>query len=301
MALEIYLDILFLENVVINYFILNVTAKFTKNEASSLRLLTGALVGAIYVVILVLFPDIKAFNSVFAKILLSFVIVALTFFPVKIVSFIKQLSAFYVSTFIFAGAAFAFLYLSTGNGFVKSGMIYVFWQSKWSVMFLSLAAVGIIVKVFWEVLQCKLVKEKLIMPIRISFETGIVSAAALVDTGNSLLDPLTRTPVVVIEFDAIKQILPHEICSIFESSMEDDFESVTDIVSKSEWYSRFRVIPFTSLGKENGILLGFKPDYIEIGDEQTKKDIKNVIIGIYNKALSNNSRYNALLGPELVG
>ena len=31
---------------------------------------------------------------------------------------------------------------------------------------------------------------------------------------------------------------------------------------------KFNIIPFKSLGNENGILLGFKPDYIKIYDEE---------------------------------
>jgi len=64
--------------------------------------------------------------------------------------------------------------------------------------------------------------------------------------------------------------------------------------------SRFRLIPFTSLGKENGMLIGFRPDYIEVGENAEKKGITDVIIGIYNRALSKNNNYSALLSPELI-
>jgi len=103
-----------------------------------------------------------------------------------------------------------------------------------------------------------------------------------------------------VEFNAIKSILPEEIQNIFEESKEDDLVRVTKIVSNSSWFSRFRIIPFTSLGKENGILIGFKPDYIEIGDKNERKGVTDVIVGIYNRALSKGENYNALLSPDLV-
>ncbi|NLP08484.1 MAG: sigma-E processing peptidase SpoIIGA, partial [Clostridiaceae bacterium] len=53
-------------------------------------------------------------------------------------------------------------------------------------------------------------------------------------------------------------------------------------------------------GKENGMLLGFRPDYIEIGAADGKKDIRDVIIGIYNRTLSANDQYRALMNPELI-
>ncbi len=298
--MEIYIDVLFLENVIVNYFILLLTAKFIKSRTSSLRLSLGAILGASYVVVLVLLPNMKIYSTTIAKIILSIAIVAVTFAPERPKSFFKVLALFYLSTFIFAGASFAFIYFNQSGGFVRNGIVYVFWGSKWVVLILSFAMVGIIVRIFYEIIQNKLVKEKLLMPIKISFENKMIKLAALVDTGNSLHDPLTNTPVIVVEFLAIKDILPLEIQDIFKESKEEDLDSISSVVSGSKWFSRFRLIPFTSLGKENGMLIGFKPDYIEIGEDETKKGVNNVVVGIYNRALSKNERYKALLGPELV-
>ncbi|MCX8130341.1 MAG: sigma-E processing peptidase SpoIIGA [Clostridia bacterium] len=294
------MDILFLENIVMNYLILLVTAKFAKSKTNSLRLFTASLIGAVYVVILVLFPGMKMYYTAFAKVILSLLIIAVAFSPEKLGLFFKTLAIFYISTFIFAGAGFAFIYFNQGGGFVKNGIVYVFWQSKWTLLFLSIITVAIIVRIFWEVIQYRFVKDKLLVPLKISFESKIIDMAALIDTGNSLYDPLTNTPVIVVEFKAIKEILPREIKDIFEESKEDDLNCVTNIVSHSTWFSRFRLIPFTSLGKENGMLIGFKPDYVEVGEEQQKKGVSNVIVGIYNRALSHNEKYKALLNPELV-
>lgn len=298
--MEIYPDIIFLENIVMNYLILLLTAKFAKSRTSHLRLLFGALIGASYVLLMIFLPGIKVYYSMLAKIILSFAIVAVAFYPEKIKAFLKILAIFYISTFIFAGAAFAFLYLNQSGGFIRNGIVFVFWQSKWSVLILTVITVGIIARVFWEILQYKFTKEQLLRHLKISFEKRFVNLDALVDTGNSLHDPLTNTPVVIVEFRAIKEILPGEIRNIFEESKENDLISVTTIISGSEWFSRFRLIPFTSLGKENGMLIGFKPDYIEIGENEEKKDVVDVIVGIYNRALSKNERYRALLSPELM-
>ncbi len=298
--MEIYLDVLLLENLVINYLILYVTAKFSKYRTSTLRLFLGAIIGALYVGIIIIEPDIKVFYTTVAKILLSFFIIAVTFFPRNIMTFIKTLVIFYISTFIFAGAALAFLFFNDQGGFVKNGIVYVFGQSKWSLMFFSLVTVGIIIKIFMEVIQSKFTRENLLIPVKIAFDNRKIGFPALVDTGNSLKDPLTNNPVMVVEFNALEELLPVEIKDIFKNSKEDDLSCVTTTISTSKWFSRFRLIPFSSLGKENGMLIGFKPDFIEIGEEEEKRDVKNVIVGIYNKSLSRNEKYKALLGPELV-
>jgi stage II sporulation protein GA (sporulation sigma-E factor processing peptidase) len=298
--MEMYVDILFLENLVMNYLILYVTAKFSRLRVSTLRLFGGAIVGALYVVFIVAQPGMKLYYTVFAKVLLSVFIIAITFSPRKVLAFIKTLVIFYVSTFIFAGAALAFLFFNQEGGFVRNGIVYVFGQSDWSMIFFSIITVGIIIKIFWEVIQSRISKEKLLIPVKIAFDNRMIDLSALIDTGNSLKDPLTNIPVMVVEFNALQELLPTEIKSIFENSKEDDLNCVTSIISTSKWFSRFRLIPFSSLGKENGMLIGFKPDYIEIGEEEEKKDIKNVIVGIYNRSLSRNEKYKALLGPELV-
>lgn len=298
--MEIYLDILFLENLVINYLILIVTFKFSKSKTSNLRLFLGAFLGAGYVIFLVLFPEMKGYYTTSAKIILSCVIIAVAFTPGKVQTFFKNLAIFYIATFIFAGAAFAFLYFNNTGGFVKSGIFYVLTDTKWSVLVLSLITVGIIIRIFWEIIQFKFIREKMLIPLKIAFGRNTIDLAALVDTGNFLHDPLSNMPVVIVEFKAIRTILPGRIREIFDSSGENDLGSVSSIISETKWYKRFRLIPFNSLGKENGMLIGFKPDYIIVGDDNNQKGVKDVIIGIYNKNLSNNQKYTALLGSELV-
>lgn len=301
MSLEVYIDVLFMENIVMNYLILWVTAKFSRTRTSSLRLFLGALIGAAYVVALILSPGVKVYYTALAKVILSALIVAASFPIDKLKSFIKIMAIFYISTYIFAGAAFSFLYFNQKGGFVKNGVFYVYWQSsKWTFMIFSVLIVGIIVRIFWEEIQSKFIRDKLIIPLKIAFESKFADMAALIDTGNSLHDPLTNMPVIIVEFMALKDILPLEIKNIFENSKEDDLNTITSIVSNSHWLSRFRLIPFNSLGKENGMLIGFKPDYIELGEKDQKKGVDNVIVGIYNRSLSKNDKYKALLSPEIV-
>jgi stage II sporulation protein GA (sporulation sigma-E factor processing peptidase) len=300
MEIFVYLDILILENIVINYFILLVTSKFSKNKTSNLRLFLGALAGAIYVALIICFPKIEASYNMWAKVFLSMLMIAISFSFEKVIGFFRTLAIFYVSTFIFAGATYAFMSLNQKGSFVKSGILYNFQESKWTSLVLSVILAGIIIRIFMEILQYKYVKEKLLINLKIAFESQSIDLAALIDTGNSLHDPLTNMPVIVVEYGAIKEILPLEIREIFETSKDDDLESLSAIMTNSRWISRFRLIPFSSLGKANGMLIGFKPDYIKIGEDKDKKGINNVIVGIYNNILSKNSRYKALLSPELI-
>ena len=48
------------------------------------------------------------------------------------------------------------------------------------------------------------------------------------------------------------------------------------------------------------MLLGIKPEFIEIEKEEEFEKIENVIIGIYNKSLTKKGEYRALVGIELL-
>lgn len=301
--MEIYLDIVILENIVINYLILSVTARFSKNRTSSLRLLLGSILGTVYLVLMILLPGVKAYTAVFSKILLSAGMVAVTFSLGSLKNFMKTLALFYASTFLFAGAGFALMFFRRDWGIMRNGVILTpasILNTTWAELLFAVAVTLIILRVVLDAIQNRFLKDKLLVTISISFDRKSIEVPALVDTGNSLHDPLSNMPVVVVEFTAIRDLLPDDIRSIFEQDTENDLKRVTAVISRSDWFSRFRLIPFTSLGKENGMLIGFKPDYIEIGEESGRKGVNEVIVGIYNKALSKNERYRALMNPELM-
>lgn len=298
--MEIYLDVLILENIVMNYLILWTTSKMLKTRTSNSRLFIGALIGALYAAFLIVKPNLRHYYTAAATFVLSLVMVAVTFSPEKPGNFIKTLVVFYVSTFVFAGATFAFFYMNSQGTLIKNGLLYVFWDSKWTAVLLSIITSIIIFKVFIEVIQQKFFKEKLITHLKVIFDSKEISLSALIDTGNSLQDPISNMPVIIVEFSAIKEILPSEICNIFEQVNEQDFSSLTSKLYNSSWFNRFRLIPFNSIGKENGMLIGFKPDYVVIGDDVEKKDVSDVVIAIYDKVLSKTKNYRALLGPDLL-
>ena len=72
--MTIYLDVIFLENIVINYIILYVTGMISKAQIKQKRLIAGALIGAFYSIIYYLLK-LKIYSSFIIKIILSIVII----------------------------------------------------------------------------------------------------------------------------------------------------------------------------------------------------------------------------------
>ena len=69
---------------------------------------------------------------------------------------------------------------------------------------------------------------------------------------------------------------------------------------QERYISRLRCIPFSSLGKNNGMLLGIRVNEINVETEEENKISNNVIIGIYNQSLTKRGEYRALIGIELI-
>jgi stage II sporulation protein GA (sporulation sigma-E factor processing peptidase) len=299
--MEIYLDVLILENIVMNYLILWTSGKLSKMETTNLRLFVSSVIGALYAAFLITNPSEKGFYALISKIALSIIMIIITFPSRKLALFIKVLIVFYITTFTFAGTSFALIFLNNQGSFIRNGIIYIYWHSKWITIFLSTITAFILLKVFKELVQYRLIKDKLLTKLRIKFENRQIDVKALIDTGNSLYDPISNMPVIVVEFNVLKSILPPEVCKIFDNSDQKNLEKITDQLIASKWVTRFRLIPFSSIGKENGMLIGFRPDYVEIGDDnRRKKSISSVIIGIYNHTLSKEKYYGALLSPDLI-
>ena len=120
---------------------------------------------------------------------------------------------------------------------------------------------------------------------------------AIVDTGNMLKEPITGNPVIVVEKNALYDLMPKEILNNTEYILGGDFEKIPEDV-KNEYIPRLKIIPFSSLGKQNGMLVGIKPEKVEVINEQAEVK-NNAIIGIYSKSLTKRGEYNALIGIEL--
>ena len=264
-----------------------------------IKIFEAAIIGSMYVVLMLLFPNIHVFYTVISKIVLSILIVFIAFSPSSVSDFFKTICVFYVSTFILAGSMLFFVYLNKKGSIVKNGVIYMFWNFTNSVLVMAILTVCLILKIVWSYIKFRSLKEKLLIPICINFDNKDVKVNALLDTGASLSDPFSDLPIIVVEFGSIRDILPLEIQEIFKQSKSEDLSFITNTISNSKWVKRFRVIPFNSLGNKNGMLIGFKADNVSFCQTNKIKEFSNVIIAIYDEVLTNSNSYSALIGLEL--
>ncbi len=137
------------------------------------------------------------------------------------------------------------------------------------------------------------------VPVRIRVQGREVALQGLVDTGNQLVDPLTGTPVVVVEYAALAHLLPRQVQEVFAQGGEVDLEGLVKTAGAGGALP-LRLIPFTTIGKRHGLLVGFRPDEIRLALGGREVRTSRVVIGIYNRCLSPCGGYRALLHPDLL-
>ena len=126
-----------------------------------------------------------------------------------------------------------------------------------------------------------------------------IKTKAMIDTGNMLKEPITNVPVIVVEHILLYSCMPKEILNNLKEIMGGDFKNIPcDIQEK--YITKLKLIPFSSLGKQNGMLIGIRPEYVKVITDEQEKINKNVIIGIYEKSLTKKGEYQALIGIELL-
>ena len=288
--MTIYIDIIIVENLIMNYIILYATGLISKSKKSYLRMFWASLIGAIYATLEYVLK-VNIYSNIILKTILSIIIVYVAFYPQNAKKMCKQLVLFYVTTFTFGGIATYLIYvLKPQNIIIKNGM-YV------GTYVLKVIFIGVILAIAFKMAKNKLTKKDMICKVKIKLNGKEETVEAMVDTGNMLKEPITGTPVVVVERTSLYELLPKEILNNTESILGGDFEKIPEEI-KNEYVPKLKLIPFASLGKQNGMLVGIKPEKIEVINEQTEEE-KNAIIGIYNKSLTKRGEYKALIGIDL--
>ena len=294
--MTIYIDIVLIENIIMNYIILFATAIVLKIKINHIRIFIASLLGAIYSVITYM-GILKLYSSIVMKILLSILIVYIAFNTQSLKKMCKNLVIFYLTSFVFGGVAFALIYvIKPQEILMKNGLFLGTYPLK--TILLGAIVSFLVILVAFKIIKGKFLKEEMFCDLEIKINNKIVKTTAMIDTGNCLKEPITNNPVVVIEHTLLYECIPKQILNNLDNIIGGDFKEIPQEI-KEIYISKLKLIPYSSLGKQNGMLLGIKPEYVKILTEEKEKKI-NAIIGIYNKSLTKRGEYRALIGVECI-
>ncbi len=291
--MTVYVDIVLLENICMNFIILFATAYIMKIQVRYLRIFASSFIGAVYAVLV--YANILAFyTNILMKIILSICMVYVAYKPRSLKGMLKELVLFYLVSFALGGCAFALLYIVKPQEiFMKNGVYIGTYPIKIALLG---GIVGFVVTYIGiKAVKNKIGKNEIIYTAQITIDNKLETTKLLLDTGNMLKDPLTNASVVLLEKKILENLLPEELIKIMEQKNGGDINEILEVYKK-----RIRIIPFTSVGKQNGMMLGVKADEIKILTDVDEIINKDAIICIYNRSFSKSKKYFGLMGLDLL-
>ncbi|MCI8336804.1 MAG: sigma-E processing peptidase SpoIIGA [Peptococcaceae bacterium] len=292
----VYGDVLFLVNFLMDFLLLWATARFGKYATSWGRLSAAAFIGAIYGVGM-LIPEWTGAYHIYYKLSFPFLLLLVAFGPMGVKRLCQCVTYFYVIGFAMGGAALGgstllrrHVPVMAGGGGVMSfsGAVLIFA----AVVAIGLGMVGIrYVRKNWR-------RQNFLAPVDIYLQGKRARLTVLLDTGNELQEPLTKSPVLVLEYGVIVKLLPLHMQALLEQYLSADVTEILTACKDREWMKRLKLIPFQSLGKQHGMLLGFQPDKVVI---HSKEDVvtKDVMIAISPYSLGNRG-YQGIANTDIL-
>jgi len=298
-----YLDLIFILNFVIDYFILLATKKFLHLSTKIWRLGISAAVGAVYTILFFL-PAMTFFHTFVTKIVISVFMVLIAFGFIHLIQFIQTLAVFYFVSFLTGGGVFALQYFFQMEHDVINGVYVSRSSSPFMVLFFILAAfagIWLFSNRTYRSLHRKNDQQQQIVNLEIYIDEKSYPCKGLIDTGNRLYDPISRNPVIILEAKAA-DFIP----SIFEKAYkEGEFRlELFDRFSRQVdplWLSRIHIIPYRTITKEKQFILAIRPDKVLIYKTEEKLfNHTKVLIGLNYGNLSNDKSFQAIIHPDLL-
>lgn len=292
--MTVYLDLIWLLNVSIDYLLLAGTALLLRRKVKKIRLIIGAIFASL-VVFFMFSPYVTVFMHPLVKLLYSCAIVYITFGYKRFTYFMQSLFAFYFITFVTGGGLFAMHYffqtevdvlsLLPAHGLGGSAI-------SWLFVVIGFPLVFLFSKQQVNHFQIKKMNSEQLAEIHIQIDDANLYLTGLVDTGNQLKDPITKTPVMIIEASLLH---PY-----FGRKVVEDIMTFTAEEASTRLMNRVRVIPFKAIGQSDRFIAALKPDHVTITHSGASFQVTNVLLGLYDEKLSSEDAFQCIVHPQLV-
>lgn len=264
----VYVDEVLFINFISDFFILMSLRTFLRQKAGMWRLIISSFILSLYSVIYYI-TNIRL--NIFTTIAVLLFVLYFTFRPKSKKNYLKIIFGFFSSAFVFGGCVL----------FVKNFVMNL----NFILFFISLFAGYFIFSGICRIRRKNIVRNASSVNITIIKNNRTITVPSVVDTGNSLYDVVSRRPVIVVDYEFVKPLLPDKIRNAFELGCDP-----VEMFAMAPL--NLRLIPYKSLGVKHGRIIGFCADKL-LSDG---KEI-DAIIGISPSPVSVNNEYNGLVSP----
>ncbi|MBP3459229.1 MAG: sigma-E processing peptidase SpoIIGA [Lachnospiraceae bacterium] len=271
--MTIYLDVVFFMNLLYQLGILIITDFLLHMHVSKWRIFAGAVLGSAgyCVCIVTKIPmDIFPANLIAGAVIGIFSVLA-AFYPAGR----KKLGGLIVTEFFLAVCLGGILELIPGT----EKESYLLLTASGAIVFMAVFCIKV-KKLIFE----KMKDEKSIRKVRLYHKGRSAETHGLIDTGNGLTDPISKEPVIILQ-KSLREVL------LLQEEVKEQ--------------KGYRLIPYGSIGRKNGVLEAFRLEKLEIWKEEKngKEEViirSQVMCAVYEENYSTKGSYEVILHPLLL-
>ncbi|WP_223700309.1 sigma-E processing peptidase SpoIIGA [Sutcliffiella deserti] len=300
--MTVYLDAIWLLNFAFDFLLLKITCLILKRQVSVWRLIAGAFIGSL-IVVLMFTPLQMIVTNMMVKLAFSLCMILVSFGFHRLRNFVENLTVFYITTFTAGGGMFAIHYfLRVDHQFANDTILTLSTglgdPVSWMFVIVGFPLLLYLSKQQFNTVETRKFRYDQLAAITVSLNEEDIVISGLIDSGNQLQDPITKTPVMIVEVSSLTDILPEEIVHAMDSIEQS--QGWPTFSEDCGWIDRIRIIPYRAVGKETTLMLAIKPDNAVISHDNKLYETRRFLIGLTRTQLSSDGDYTAIVHPKML-
>lgn len=274
----IYVDVLFFTNLIMDTLLLATTALIAGRQPRPWRLLGSAAVGALLGCLL-FFAILSPLILLLLKFAVPALLILLAFPFERLSSYGRTTLIYFSANLLFGGGMYAFYaFTDAGSHMHTANGVYYMDLPLWLLLLLSFGFYGL-TRGFFHLLDRR--KEKSFLH---TLSVDGTDLLALLDTGNSLYDPISLLPVILCQWDALP--LPEPL---LQAVLHQDAAALPNLLAEFPQL-HLRLLPYTDATGTRTLLYAYKPKDLKIDGQE-----RRALIALTLQTLSPDRRFQALL------
>lgn len=216
--MTVYIDVLVILNLYINYFLIRSTALITRRYLSAKRCLVAASVGAAGALVILL-PELPFIVIALEKTALGALVTLAAFGRQKPVDYAVSALFFLLVSFVYGGLMTALWTFCAPYGMVFGNGVAYFGIPLWAMIaFTAAAYLAVRLTRYFADRRLKCAR---ICTVKIAANGTEIPLRGLCDTGNGLTDIFSGKPVIVCKYDKIAVIAPKSALGFLDGQLDD--------------------------------------------------------------------------------
>lgn len=299
--MTVYLDVIWLLNLLFDSLLLYLTAIFLKRSIKIWRLLAGGFIGSL-IILFSFTPAAPITNHPVSKLLFSVFMVLIVFGYKRWRFFIKGLLTLYFATFLLGGILIGVHYFVQYDSKLSLKVLVSNVQGfgdpiSWLFVLIGFPIAWHFSKTKVESMEMTKIQFDQIVQVILTFDQEQLFLKGLVDSGNQLYDPLTKMPVM---FVSVKNGINTFPASIIKLAEEGDSILMDDVELPDEWQNRLRIVPCRVVGQEHQLIVAIKPDAIKIVKDADEYVFDKGLVSFTMQELSADGAFQCIVHPKML-